>query len=150
MIAYRAPTPEDLDAIAANMRAFDRLECRVLGAHEPREALEEGVAVSSWCFVALDGETPLCVFGVADDGLLSDEGAPWLLCAEGIERHARALLTGTKAYLERMRGEYKTLANYVHAHNRQAIRYLKWCGFRFGAPVEIKGEPFLPFAMGRA
>lgn len=150
MILFRPPTKADIEAVAANMRAMDRRECEVLGKHGPKEALEEGVALSQWSFAAeIEGEV-VCIFGVAAESMLSEDASPWLLGVEGIERHARELILGTKAYLGRMRAEYQTLANYVHAHNRPAIRYLKWCGFSFGEEIEVEGEPFLPFEMKRA
>lgn len=150
MIIFRPPTKADLDYVARHMRPMDVLECRVIGGHAPREALDEGVAASAWSFAAeVDGET-VCIFGVATDGLMSEDAAPWLLAIGGIERHAKALLVGTKAYLGRMQGEYETLSNAVHADNRSAIRYLKWCGFSFGETFDVDGEPFLPFEMKRA
>lgn len=150
MITFRPPTKSDIDYVARHMRPMDVMECRLMGGHGPHEALEAGIAHSTWCFAALVEDEPVCIFGVASEGMLDDEGAPWLLAIRGIERHARALLVGTRAYLPRMTREYETLANVVHAHNRAAIRYLKWCGFKFGAPFDHEGEPFLPFEMKRA
>lgn len=150
MIIFRPPTAEDVAHVAERMRAADVLECRLLGRHGPKEALVNGIAHSLWAFAAeVDGETQ-CIFGVASEGLLSEEGSPWLLGVDGIERHARELIAGTKAYLARMQLEFETLSNYVHANNRNAIRYLRWCGFSFGEPVEVDGEAFLPFEMKRA
>lgn len=147
MIIFRPPSDADLIHIAANMREMDKLECAILGNHEPLQALRDGVDASDWCFAAeVEGEA-VCVFGVASDGLLSDDGSPWLLGTKQLERCARELLTGTKAYFPRMCEQYETLSNYVHAHNRQAIRYLKWCGFSFGEEVMVRGEPFVPFSM---
>lgn len=146
-VTFRIPTGEDLDLVAARMRAMDKLECRVVGRHEPREALAEGVASSLWAYAAIVDNEPQCVFGVASDGLLGEEGAPWMLCADGIERHARALLICSKRFVGEMATSFERLANVVHAHNRVAIRYLKWCGFEFGETIMIDGEPFLCFEM---
>ena len=151
MILFRLPTSADIAHVAEHMRAPDRLECRLLGRHGPREALENGVAISDWSFAAeADGQTQ-CIFGVGPaDGLLGDEGAPWMLGVDGIERHARKILIGTSAYLPRMQAQYETLSNIVHAGNAMAIRYLKWCGFQFSAPFAHEGESFLPFTWTRA
>lgn len=150
MILFRPPSRADIDAVAKNMREIDRLECRVLGGHEPREALEEGVRHSAWSFAAeVDGEV-VCIFGVASEDLLDDAASPWMLGVDGLERCAREIILGTRAYLSRMTEQYETLANAVHADNRNAIRYLKWCGFSFGSAFEVEGETFLPFELKRA
>ena len=144
-VTFRPPQEADLDWLAANMRAMDALECRVAGGHEPRQALAEGVDASLWCYVAeVDGKL-VCAFGVAPDGLLGEEGAPWMLCAEGIERHAKAVLICARRFILEMRHQFERLANVVHADNRSAIRFLKWCGFEFGERFDINGEPFLAF-----
>lgn len=148
MIVIRPPTERDIVTLAANMREIDALECRVVGEHEPIDALREGVRESSWSYaVEVDGEL-ICIFGLAPFSLLSDEASPWLLCAEGIERHARTVVTYANLYKPRMLAEFSFLANVVHASNRSAIRFLRWCGFSFGDQIEIGGEPFLKFTMG--
>lgn len=149
-VTFRPPTESDLDYLAANMREMDRLECRIVGGHAPREALMDGVASSVWSLVAEVEGRVVCVFGVAPSDLLGDEAAPWMLCADGIEHNARAMLACSGRFLGEMRGQFETLANVVHADNRSAIRYLKWCGFKFGEPFQIEGEAFLPFEMKRA
>lgn len=148
-VTFRQPTESDLDALAANMRGFDQIECRILGGHEPREALAEGVEQSLWSVAAeVDGQV-VCVFGVAGD-LLGEHASPWMLCAEGIERSARALLVFSRRFLAQMTEQFETLSNLVHADNRSAVRYLKWCGFEFGQGCSVAGEHFLPFTMKRA
>jgi len=145
MIVFRPPTPADVKAIAANMRAYDKLECAVAGL-TPQQALEEGVAGSDWAVTAEVDEVPVCMFGVrASDDLLSDQGHPWMLCVDGIEAHVRHLVRYTRGYLEAMGEEFQTLSNLVHADNVNAIRFIRWCGFQLGAPVTVKGEAFLPF-----
>lgn len=147
MIIVRPPTQSDIKAVAANMRPMDALECRVVGGCEPLEALREGVAESIWSYAVEVDDTVICVFGIASDGLMGENGCPWLLAVNGFERHARTILTISKSHLIRMREEFETLANWVHAHNRNAIRYLKFLGFEFGEETIINGEPFLPFSM---
>lgn len=149
-VTFRHPTASDLAMLAQTMRGVDVLECHVVGGHMPLEALEEGVAGSLWAYVAeVEGEV-VCAFGVASEGLLSEEGAPWMLCAEGIERHARAVLLHAGRYVARMQETFERLHNVVHADNRSAIRFLKWCGFKMGERFEMSGEPFLGFTGERA
>ena len=146
-VTFRAPVGSDLEDLAARMREIDQRECRLAGGHEPIEALREGVAQSLWSLVALVDGKPVCIFGVASDGLLGEEGAPWMLCVDGIERHAKAVLVFARRFILEMGESFERLANVVHADNRSAIRFLRWCGFSLGAPFEIEGETFLPFEM---
>lgn len=148
-VIFREPTASDLDVLAAHMRPMDALECRLAGRREPREALEEGVSSASWVRVAeIDGEV-ICCFGLTEVSFLGEEAHPWMLCASGIEKHARVVLTCAKRFLAQMQEESERLSNVVHAHNRSAIRFLKWCGFAFGEKMTIKGEPFLEFSWSR-
>ncbi len=147
MIIFRSPTKADIEHVAANMREADALECRVVGGVGPFEGLKQSVDSSDWAFAAdVDGEV-ICIFGVARESLLSDDGSPWMLGTHGIERHARIVLRYSVSFRDRMKAEFKTLANIVHAHNLIAIRYLKWCGFSLGDQFVVKGEPFMPFEM---
>lgn len=148
-VTFRAPTESDIDYLAENMREMDVRECRLVGGSSPREALAEGVKGSLWAYVAeIDGK-PVCLFGVASDGLLGDEGAPWMLSVEGIERHARTLLVCAPRFVRSMTETFERLANVVHADNRSAIRFLKWCGFEFGEVLIFGGERFFVFEMTR-
>lgn len=152
MITYtlRDPTEEDLDQLASNMRPVDVLECRVVAGLAPRAALAQAVKDSLWSVATLVEGRVIAVFGLAAGDLLDSEGTPWLLSANGIEHHAKVVMSVSSRFKERMLAEFETLSNVVHADNRQAIRYLKWCGFSFGDAFDISGEPFLPFEMKRA
>lgn len=150
-VTFRAPTPKDVAQLARTMRPIDALECRCVGGHEPEEALEEAVSASLWCYAAEVAGDVACMFGVAPGSLLDDEAAPWLLSADGIERHGRQVLAHARPFIERMRGDYERLYNVVHADNRAAIRFLRWGGFSFlDDALCYGGEPFWGFEMRRA
>lgn len=148
-VVFRPPTISDVHEIAANMRAMDRLECEVMGNHTPEEALRAGMAHGQAVTAEIDGR-PVAMFGLAQASLLDDEAAPWLLGVEGMERYARVLVMHTKRYLTGMLEQCEALANYVHADNRNAIRFLRWCGFSFGEAIEKGGHLFVRFEMKRA
>lgn len=148
-VVFRPPTESDLDAIAANMRKLDRKECEVIAGLSPRAALAQCVEGAANPVVAEIEGRPVCVFGVSEASFLGQDGYPWMLCAEGIERHARVLLTVTPRFLGEMMDEFEHLSNVVHADNRSAIRFLRWCGFSFGEAFDVKGETFLKFEWRR-
>lgn len=143
-VILRPPTPSDVAEVAANMRAIDVMECKLVADLGPIEALQEAVEISDEAYAAEVEGKVISIFGL-NTSFLGEEGYPWMLSIEGIERHARVVLTVSARYAERWRSKCETLANIVHADNRQAIRYLKWCGFEFGSAIEVKGAPFLPF-----
>lgn len=148
-VTFREPTEADLAYLADHMREMDVRECRLTAHMGPAEALRESVDISLWSYAALVDETPVCAFGLASDGILSDEAAPWMLCAEGIERHAKAVLIFAKRFIAQMQENFERLVNVVHADNRSAIRFIKWCGFELGESMTIAGEPFIWFEMRR-
>lgn len=143
-VTFRPPTPADLDALSKSMRPIDAFECKLVLGLEPRDALEACVTDSISASAAIIDGRVVCVFGYSES-FLGEEAYPWLLCADGIERHARTMLTCAPRFLGEMGRPGQRLANIVHAHNRSAIRFLRWLGFRFGAEIMVKGEPFLPF-----
>jgi hypothetical protein len=148
-VTFRPPTPSDLDDLAARMREMDRKECELVAGLAPREALQQCVDGGEAATVAeVDGKVA-CIFGWTPASFLGADGYPWMLCADGIEKHARILLTCAPRFLGEMQGECERLSNVVHAHNRSAIRFLAWCGFSFGEMLEVKGEPFIHFEWRR-
>jgi len=148
-VTFREPTHSDLDDLAATMRAIDIKECSALSGRTPRAAMEEGLETSAWTLVAVIDEKPVCIFGLTEGSFLGNDGVPWMLCAEGIERHARVLLTVAPRFVAQMRGECERLYNVVHADNRSAIRFIKWCGFDLGETFNVKGEAFIKFEWDR-
>lgn len=145
-VEFRPPTDADLAALAATMRAIDVKECALISGLGPREALDACMANACWAVAAEVAGAVVCIFGLSED-FLGEEAHPWMLCADGIERHARTLLEEAPRFVGDMARGYQRLANVVHADNRSAIRFLKWCGFEFGEVFHVKSEPFLPFAM---
>lgn len=145
-VVFRPPTQSDLDALASSMRAMDVKECALIAGLAPREALAECVAGSENASVAVIDGKVVCAFGSIAN-FMGDEAHPWMLCAEGVEHHARALLVCAPRFLAAMRKPGQRLHNVVHADNRPAIRFLRWLGFVFGETFAMKGERFVTFEM---
>lgn len=136
-------------AVASRMRAADRAEVWALGRHDPVQAVVRSIAVSaeSWVFTA--GGVPLALFGVAPVTGHPGVGSPWLLGADGVQRHARPFLALGREFVGRWLVEYDRLYNVVDARNRSSIRWLSALGFTFHPPVPVGPEqqPFIPFDM---
>jgi hypothetical protein len=149
MMLFREARTDDIDALAPHMRAIDALECKLVGGHEPREALENALDVSSRAKAWEVGGVVQCLYGCAPVSFLSDEASIWLLGRDSIKEHARAFLKVSKGEVEDVSLGFERLFNVVHAHNRLSIRWLKWLGFAFGEGIEVQGHPFLPFELAR-
>jgi ribosomal protein S18 acetylase RimI-like enzyme len=150
-VVFRPATSADADDLAQSMRAIDRVECVAVSGLAPRAALEMSMASADWSIAAEESGKVWCIFGVSPGDFLADEGHPWMLAAEGIERHpsaARALLELGRYWVQSMR--YSLLSNLVHRDNAAAIRWLRRLGFEFGRSEARGGEPFVWFWMERA
>lgn len=147
MIKYRAPTPEDLDYIAAMMRDADRAEIEAqtgIKNVNVRRVLDLSVQHSSHCWVGEEDGVPFAVFGVSPDG---DSGAPWLLGTDRLYRRAKQFVKDGKRYTAEMQAAYPRLENYVHADNVAAVRWLRYLGYTVhpAQPAGPQGKLFHRF-----
>lgn len=138
-------------SVAANMRPADQTEVWALDRHSPAEAVRRSLEMpgEAYCFLADD--VPLAVFGCAET-VLPGVASPWLLGAEGVERHAKQFLSLGRSYVAHWGLEYEHLYNVVDARNERSIDWLGRLGFVFGDPVPIgpDGVAFLPFHLRRS
>ena len=145
----REATLEDALSIGARARAADIAECWAASHHTPTESMIEGVNISTKAWTATFDGVPLVMFGVAPASAINGIGVPWLLAADGLERHQLGFLTHCRPCLDEIRAIYPRLYNFVDARNQIAIRWLRWLGFTFGEPIPYGKEQllFLPFKM---
>lgn len=149
-IVFRAPTPADITEVSENMRAADLAEIAAAGSPGPRQSAEQGVRRSVLCWTATVDGRVACILGVAPlRGLLDDMGVPWLLGTDLTEKHARALIRRSPAYIAQMLRAYPHLLNFVHARNTSSVRWLRRAGFTLqpAAPYGPHGELFHFFEM---
>lgn len=133
--------------LARHMRAIDRAECRAMG-HDPAAALRNGLALSDWALTALVGGEPHAMFGRVVASVLGGHAVPWFLGTDMVRCHGRSLLRLGPDLLARMRRPGWSLANYVSADNRQAIRLLERWGFTVEQPLVVVGtQSFRRFSL---
>ncbi len=137
-------TEEHAAEMALVMRQADVDEVWASSHYEPLEALLASLRVSPDPRAGLADGRVVCMYGVGQQTLLSDWGAPWLLTAEELPDHARAFMRGNKLYVSEMRSRYRLLLNFADARNIMALRWLKWLGFNI-APAQPLGPENLPF-----
>lgn len=121
--------------LAANMRDMDREECLTLG-RSPKEALRGGLRCSLSAFTALEGQSPIAMFGVVPEAILGGVGRVWLLGTDRVLDHPRDLLVIGRAMIADWLKTFERLENAVTAENEPAIRMLRHWGF------SLDDEPF--------
>lgn len=148
-ILFRAPTPADAFAVAADLRPADRAECAALSV-DPVDALLDGVQFSALAWTAVIDGAPAAVFGVRPAGtLLDDTGTPWLLGTPAVVRYQRAFMRHSAEYIAEMLSAFPHLLNFVHAENTHAVAWLRRMKFQFqpAAPHGPLGALFHRFEM---
>ena len=137
MVKYEivAATAEHAFELADSMRQADIDEVWATGHFTPTGALLAGLSASRDTKAGLaDGEV-MCMFSVIPLSALSFTGIPWMLGSKNLPKHSRAFLRRNKVYMNEMRSRFTLMFNYVDIRNTVAIRWLKWLGFEFDAPV---------------
>jgi len=148
MIELVPATEEDVETVAANMRAVEVNECRAFG-RSPVEALRRGLKSSRVCRAArLNGE-PVAVYGLLITSLMGGVGSPWMLGTDEIARRGRSLMRIARATIAEWQVVTPLLSNNVHAENAVSIRWLTRLGFTVEPKVfDIGGEPMRRFWKG--
>jgi len=142
--------PEHIPYLAENMREADKNEIWDMALLKPYEALEKSLKISVMAKTGLLDGLPVCMFGVADSSMLFDEGRPWLLGTDDIEKCAIAFLRRNKPEIKAMLDCFNLLENYVSVDNKRSIEWLKWLGFNFDdkpLTIGLRGQKFIRFWM---
>src|SRR5690606_24772524 len=123
--------------------------CLALGS-TPLEALHESVRASDFAkTIFVDGEV-LAIYGVVSQGatLLTarDHACVWMLSGTAVEKHKKLFLRASRAVVQTLLRDYRSLSNVVDARYEKAIRWAKWLGFEVGDPTPLgpQGEMFRP------
>lgn len=147
MLSVRLATTEDAVDMAPRLREADLKEIRAGGlTADPVEALLAGINCPDPCYVAVDEEDkPQIIFGTnpSDEPFL---GYVWMMATDAIQGNWVQVLRETRPWINRIKGDYRVLANAVHAENAVHIRWLRWAGFTFLREFEFRGSRFYEFA----
>lgn len=111
--------------------------------------MEQSIAGSFDCRVALVGGDPVAVFGCAKHDELS--AIPWLLGTPRVDRQRRFLTQYIPALVGEWREQFPLLFNFVHTNNKTSIRWLQWLGFTIADPIPfgVGQQLFHPFYSNR-
>jgi|GEM_PF-2163924 Acetyltransferases len=139
--AVVAASPAHVPHLAANLRIADCREIMASHGHGPATALCHGLARSTLVWTVLLRQEPIMMFGAAPDASQSGRvGVVWMLGTDGIAEAGRAIARQARHYIALMHGQYPCLHNYVHARNRAAIAFLRFCGFTVAGKAEPCGR----------
>lgn len=147
----RISKASDIPELAKNMRQSDVEEIWVSHHHTPESALLISFRDSILCFTVESAGRVIAMFGVVPATLIGAEGTIWLLAANDFCKINKIFLRRSKAFIKIMLAHYPHLFNFVDVRNRESIRWLKWCGARFGlvVPYGVEKMPFQYFEFVR-
>ena len=141
------PTLQDVEHIAANLRAPDVRELQAMYGPgvDLLHCLLLSVAVSDDVYVAVSaaGE-PVALTGVAPVSLLGGLACPWLLGTEASVRYPRDIVAHGRRLVRKWERKYSHLFNYVDARNGRSIAWLRHIGFTI-SEAQPHGRAGLPF-----
>lgn len=149
-VDLRLANPEDAAWFATRLRPADAAELTAASGPDLRATLEKALDQSDGrAWVAMLGDEPIALFGLAPFGLLSSTAAPWMVGTPTLLKQGRALMEIGRAYCEMAKSEFALLANFVDVRNEASVRWLKRLGFEMGAPVPfgVEQRPFMRFEM---
>lgn len=136
-------TAADWDDLDARMRKEDRAE--LIAATVSVDALR-GYKANA---LRMDGEL-VCLFGLEPFPGERAIGVPWMISTETLGKvppHAMAAVSAR--VVARWKEQHHAMTNFVHRHNRGAIRFLRWLGFTIIETPTGRGSAFYQFQWER-
>lgn len=151
MAGYRKADFTDLAALAPKMREADRIEVFCSHGMTPDEILEYSWYISDEVNAIYNDEDEVIgIFGKNID----DHGhcIPWLLASDDLKNYSKQFFKESREWIQDLMDTYKHGYNYVHAANKQSIKWLKMSGIKDFEDVAKWGyypSPFVKFSWTR-
>ena len=143
MLTIKTATNADRADLAARMAAEDRAELAAAGVG--MDCLNVPAMALHW-----NGRL-VCLFGTMPMPGETGTGIPWMLCTDTLaEVPRRSMARVSGQVVAEWRGQHQRLANLVHRHNEQAVRFLRWLGFTINETPTGPGGAFYLFTWERA
>jgi hypothetical protein len=135
----------DVLNVAMRLREEDMRDVESILPMRPRDAVYFTAYRALWC-IAIRRETDGLALGIIGVGQGAQPGAgiPWLLSAQELFDHPRAIARYTRWFMNRMLQSFDVLMNWTDMRNIRTLHWLRWAGATI-----FKPEPFgaygLPF-----
>jgi hypothetical protein len=148
-VMIRTAVASDIPRIALDMRLSDRIEVYRSHGHSPGEALLYSFNASPISYTVVFKGKPVAMFGLQP--AVGGQASIWLLGGTGLSQMWFSFLRLSRLIIGSFLENYPVLFNFVDASNASTIRWLKWCGAKFGQPETygIKGCRFRGFVIER-
>ncbi len=133
-----------------DIRKEDSDEAFAMTGKLAEDCLIEGVDKSDISYVGLYHGDPVVCFGVRRNTSLSNKGIVWLLSTNKLNSIKNIFIRNSRPYVVKLMNGFDMLENWVDVRNTVAIRWLRWCGFKFDEtpkPVGCFGDPFYHFSL---
>ncbi len=141
-------TNEEWDWLAQfnrTLRPADKREANATHPDGAFQAIVDSVLYSEAAFrVTGENGEPLVLYGK-----YTQENLPgrlvWCMATTRLKPYEREFARVSRKILRQWADEYGLLWNAVGEFNTPAQRWLRWCGAKFGDPLEMGGETFIRF-----
>ena len=142
-LTIREPVPSEIESVARRLRKADIAELAAgpFADWKASDILKSAVACSDEAYVAVDGDTPVFLFGFGPAGDI------WMMGTPLVRGHALALVDACRWLIGRGIEKYGVLKNVVYGPNRLHVRFLEHLGASFGPPLD---NQFIPFTIQEA
>jgi hypothetical protein len=135
-ITFRPPTSGDIEAIAADLCAGERMTMRDLyGPVDLKEKVAEAIMVSEDAQIGVYEGRPVGVVGVVSISLLEGIGNLWMMGTEELFRHRGSLVRAGRRHVARLHETYPRLVGRIDARHAGTLKWLRLLGFTVGEPV---------------
>lgn len=131
-----------IDAIHPFMRKEDRLEVMCMG-NTPEQTLHNAFDTDDVTLTIVDGDdVPIAMLGV---GQVLDMAYIWMLGTDSVRDASHDFLRASRKITQSLTKPYGATFNFVHAENKMAIKWLKFCGAKFIRKLHFSNHPFYEF-----
>lgn len=136
----RISKEDDIAKIASDMRKSDIEEVWASHHLTPEAALSSSFKESDICLTVTIDDEPVAMFGTAPVNLLGSQAAVWLLATNKFCCISKRFLKRSRAFIKAMLEKHPHLINFVDVRNTPSIKWLKFCGARFGPVIPYGAE----------
>lgn len=142
-MTFEVVTDDALRHISEYMEHEDKVEIRKSLGVTPYEGLIISVASSDVERIVMIDGVPAGIFGFANE---DDVICPWAFFTPLMRKYPKALLKGSKEFIQALDGFGKLAYGLVDAHNMRSIRWLAKIGFHFKPGTkDVNGFDFKEF-----
>ena len=136
----------DIAKMKNNLRPSDVKEVWASHHYTPCQALEACVYKAIFACTIKNGK-PLGIFGINTDNIVGTRATIFMLSTPDLDKIERRFVRNSRAFIRLMLSYYPYLDNWVHADNKQSIKWLRWLGavIEEPKPYGIEGEMFHHF-----